>query len=115
MQRKSTKNTRGANTDEKRFQAWLKTQKCCVAGQGVVEVHHCKGATFKHNKELIGHWFCIPLSQSAHRAYHSGSKTWREVYGNQCDHWHDMHYKYKNETGLSAPNSVLNAIMDYGK
>ena len=115
MQRRATKNTRGPNADERRFQQWLKQQKCCVGSNGIVEVHHCKGSTFKHNKVLIGHWFCIPLSQSAHQAYHNGTKSWRDVYGPQSALWHSEALAYMAETGEEIPESVILAIMDYGK
>jgi len=60
VQRKATKNTRGPNADEKRFQGWLKDQPCCWCdSEAGVIVDHAKGATFKHNKVLIGHRFCL--------------------------------------------------------
>jgi len=44
MKRKATKNTRGPNSHEKDFQAWLKEQPCCLSGQNDVQVHHCAGS-----------------------------------------------------------------------
>lgn len=110
MQRKATKNTRGPNQAEKDFQGWLKSQYCCVSGEYGVQVHHCKGATFKHKKVLIGHWFCIPLSEAIHNEYHSGSKPWIEKYGLQRDLWVSMILKYQDETGVSVPDDVAMAI-----
>lgn len=115
MQRRSTKNTRGPNANEKDFQSWLKFQPCCVGGNGITEVHHCKGATFKHRKVLIGHWFCIPLSQSAHARYHAGTKNWRICHGSQSDLWSLKAAQYENETGKLIPNDVKLAIQDYGQ
>lgn len=115
MHRKSSKNTRGPNADEKAFQAWLKIQSCAITGQSNVQVHHCKGATFKHNKELIGHWFCIPLSEESHAEYHAGTKAWRENYGSQYNCWALLMYAYACETSKGCPKSVWNAIEDSGE
>lgn len=114
MHRKSSKNTRGPNADEKAFQAWLKTQPCFITGQNNVQVHHCMGATFKHNKELIGHFFCLPLSEEKHKEYHAGTKAWRENYGTQSSWWMLQMMNYAMETGKGCPESVFDAIKDYG-
>lgn len=117
MMRKSTKGTRGPNKSEKDFQAWLKRQTCCVTGEYGVQVHHCKGATFKHNKTLIGHWFCIPLSEEVHTEYHSGSKSWRDKYGYQSELWADCYASYLNFIGepFGDNTDYFDAIMDYGR
>lgn len=114
MMRRASKNTRGPITEEREFQKWLKQQPCCVGTGGLVEVHHCKGSAFKHNKVLIGHWFCIPLSQSAHREYHAGTKPWRNKYGPQSDLWHAQAIKYIEDTGREIPDAVIASIMDCG-
>ena len=116
MMRKSTRQSRGPNTDEKRFHAWLKEQPCWVGGNGIVEVHHCKGATFKHNKVLIGHWFCLPLSQSAHSAYHAGTKAWQAEHGNQAEIWESVYAAYKLDAGVDpCPDEVCESIMSLWK
>ena len=115
MRRKSSKNTRGPNADEKAFQAWLKQQPCATGGHGITEVHHCKGSTFKHNKVLVGHWFCIPLSQSSHSAYHNGTKNWRAMNGSQSNIWVIHIMDYAAETGKTPPGDVYDAIVDWGR
>ena len=115
MRRKATKTTRGPNEQEKAFQAWLKRQPCAVGGNGITEVHHCKGSTYKHNKVLIGHWFCIPLSQSAHSAYHNGSKKWKLMHGLQSNIWVLHMIDYIAETGIEPPYDVYDAIVDCGE
>jgi hypothetical protein len=120
MQRKATKNTRGPNADEKKYQAWCKEQPCCVTGaRGCIEVHHMYSSTFKHNKVLIGHWACIPLCYDYHRGengYHTvGQKVWRQVCGNQYAYWLVMHDKYVGEGNNPAPSEVIKAIMDWGR
>ena len=108
MQRKPTKNTRGPNAEEKRFQAWLKEQPCCVTGKsGPSIVHHCEGSTFKHNKVLIGHWFCIPLSQEADDVITHGSRRkFREMYGSQSNLWEFAALDYEADTKTAPPNDV---------
>lgn len=115
MQRKASKNTRGPNQAEKDFQGWLKQQPCCITGANGVQVHHCVGSTGRHNKVLIGHWFCLPLSPSMHEKYHSGTKAWRINYGLQCDHWLTLAVQYERETGKEVPQEVCVAIAGVGK
>ena len=115
MRRKASKNTRGPNAYEIAFQGWLKAQECATGGSGITEVHHCKGSTFKHNKVLVGHWFCIPLSQSSHSAYHNGTKAWREYYGSQANIWVINLLDYAAETGKTCPDDVYDSIVDWGR
>lgn len=120
MQRKPTKTTRGPNAEEKRFQAWLKEQPCCVTGKpGPSIVHHCEGATFKHNKVLIGHWFCIPLSQEVDDLITKGSRrAFREEYGPQSEWWFQVSNEYARSLGYASqiiPFEVCHAIMDWGR
>lgn len=121
MQRKSSKNTRGPNKAEKDFQAWLKEQPCSVTGDHGVQVHHCKGATFKHNKVLIGHWFCLPLSEQAHKEYHAGSKLWIDKYGQQSRYSYELLALYqltldmRGHGDAGPPDNVTQSIMDYGR
>lgn len=114
MQRKATKNTRGPSKAEKDFQAWLKEQPCCIGGVGVTEVHHCKGSTFKHNKVLIGHWFCIPLSKDSHDQYHASTKRFRLQWGLQSDLWLAQVKQYGEEGGQMPDGCVVAAIMGCG-
>ena len=124
MQRKPTKNTRGPNTGERKFQAWLKKQPCCVTGNpGPSIVHHCEGATFKHNKVLIGHWFCIPLCQEIDNVITLGSRRkFRDLYGLQSRYWLKLIDKYSQKDKIgstynpcAAPDDVYLAIMDWNK
>jgi len=85
MQRKATKNTRTANAGERSYHAWLKLRDCCVCGNmGPSIVHHCCGQTYRHNKQLIGHKFCIPLCQSCDDVITYGSRRkFKEKFGLQ--------------------------------
>jgi len=80
MQRKATKNTRGPNTLEKAFQGWLKERPCGYCGNpGPSIVDHARGATFKHQKTLIGHIFCTPRCERCD--FHKTTKGRRVVHG----------------------------------
>lgn len=132
MQRKATKNTRARNKRENDFHDWIKQRPCCVTGQVGVQLHHCKGETFKHNKTLIGHLFCIPLSVEAHAEYHAGTKAFRQKYCAQSLLWHGEYTEYLLQLGYPWANlseaerlymtelwppadSAVLAIMDYGQ
>ena len=115
MQRKSTKQSRGPNKAEKDFQAWLKHQPCCITGLQPVEVHHCVGSTGKHNKQHIGHWFCLPMAEHIHKEYHAGTKPFKEKYGLQNQRWIKIISKYACETGVCAPDEIFYAITDCRK
>ena len=42
-----------------------------ISGDPAV-IHHPVGATGKHNKVHIGHWWVIPLTDDEHKALHAG-------------------------------------------
>ena len=112
MQRKATKNTRGRNAEEKRFQGWLKEHDCVWCGNpGPSIVDHCRGATFKHNKILAGHWFCLPccVQCDTQKTIH-GKRL-----GNEAEKWMDLESEYSDTKGQHAPNKVYAAIQNFGK
>jgi len=112
MQRKPTKNTRGPNAAEKRFQGWLKEQPCVWCGMpGPSIVDHARGATFKHNKTLIGHWFCLPACvRCDHEKTVKGKRQ-----GNEVEAWYRLVMGYELETGYRCPDEVVIAILDFGR
>ena len=110
MQRKSTKNTRGPNAEEKAFQAWLKQRPCCITGRYGVHVHHVKGSCYKHNKLLIGHRFCLPLHPDEHRKIHANKKEWRRTNGPEWRHWIILADMYWLQTGISIPRDIIDTI-----
>ena len=44
----------------------------CVVCSGPAQIHHPVGATARHNKIPIGHWWVIPLCDQHHRGLHAG-------------------------------------------
>ena len=113
MERKPTKTTRGPNADEKRFHAITKESDCiCCGNPGPSIVDHCMGATFKHNKVIVGHWFVVPLCQSCDDiTTHGSRKAFRERFGPQCDRWvaHVINTKSK------PPEDVWCAIVNWAR
>lgn len=119
MNRKPTKNTRGPNADEKRYVTWIKQEKitCCACERiSPLIAHHCEGATFKHNKVLIGHWFVIGLCELCDSIVTFGSRReFRNRFGSQAELWLKCIDAYRFDKGLSPPEDVKSAIMDWAK
>lgn len=119
MQSKTSKNTRGPNADEKRFQLWLKQRPCCVSGFSGVDVHHMYGSKFIHNKVLIGHMACIPLHPDFHRGKYGihtiGKNAWVDAHDRQAFYFEKEAYDYSVETGMKIPADVYYAILDWGR
>lgn len=110
MNRKPNKQSRGANAQEKAFHGWLKHRSCCCCGNEPVHVHHCVGSSYKHNRVLIGHWFCIPLCDECHKLRHDHKKSFIFLYGPECDLWDgEAVHLYSI---ADVPGDVYNAIMD---
>ena len=127
MQRKPTKNTRGPNAEEKRFAAYTKGSDCIACGaEGPSIVDHVAGATYKHNKVLIGHWFLIPLCVECDTIKTQGSgKALVKNINNQgginalehypcislCSLWDSHTANYST----IPPHDVIRAVMTCGK
>jgi len=112
VQRKATKQTRGPNAAEKRFQGWLKEHSCVWCGNpGPGIVDHAKGATFRHNKTLIGHWFCLPVCYECDQKKTIGGKR----QGNEAQAWLDLEFEYQMKGLGEAPCEVRLAIGDWNK
>lgn len=116
MQRLATRQSRGADAAEKRHMKWIKERGICAAcgnSAGVI-VHHCEGATFKHNKLLVGHWFVIGLCQCCDNIVTRGSRrAFRDAFGPQSKLWFRQLQEYpgRHEVGQCE----INAILDWGK
>jgi hypothetical protein len=109
MQRKATKQSRGPNASEKRFQAHIK--ECCCAwcsNSGPCIVDHVKGSTFKHNKVLIGHWFVLPnCVECDHDKTIGGLKL-----GNSAEKWAREIVFYSKSHEI--PKEVIESIKHWG-
>jgi hypothetical protein len=94
MQRKSTKQSPGANAAEKRHMSWLKERGICSAcgnDAGVI-CHHSAGSSFKIKVDLkivlIGHAFVLGLCYKCDSLITNGSrKQFFNVFGKQSELW----------------------------
>ena len=118
MQRKPTKNTRGANAAEKRFMEYTKNSDCVQCGtEGPSIVDHVAGATYKHNKVLIGHWFVIPLCVDCDDVKTQGStRKFKQTFGvTMAQLWAKHVTAWDVMTRENIPRDVQLAILDCGK
>ena len=114
MQRKPTKSTRGPNAEEKRFAAYTKESDCIACGaEGPSIVDHVAGATYKHNKVLIGHWFLIPLCVTCDtiKTQGSGKALVKEVNESLSSLWINHSSLYSP----LPPVDIITSILDCGK
>ena len=114
MQRKPTKNTRGPSAEEKRFAAYTKESDCIACGaEGPSIVDHVAGATYKHNKVLIGHWFLIPLCVRCDtiKTQGSGKALVKSTGFILSDLWRKHLREYPSMPAID----IYNSIMDCGK
>lgn len=116
MNRKPTRQSRGPNSAEKRHISWIKERMVCAACRqfGPVIAHHAEGATFKHNKVLIGHLFILGLCQSCDNIVTRQSrKAFRDSFGSQSGLWAEQFEEYPGKDDFSQEE--IEAIISYGK
>src|SRR5690625_6799257 len=53
----------------KRWMAWV-ASRGCLNCRAPANVHHCVGATARHNKVAIGDWWLLPLCRECHQGDH---------------------------------------------
>lgn len=120
--------SKGNNPTEKQA-AWreeVRALGCILTGdKSSVEIHHVLGATAKHNKTDIGHWFILPLSGWYHRNSPNlnvtdHKKTFEETFGSQVSLFNRLLELYEFHYGVEPPvdDSVIRAIRDlerYGR
>lgn len=94
MQRPATRQSRGANADEKRHMQWIKERGLCAAcwNNGGVIVHHCGGSAYKTKVDsitvLIGHAFVLGLCEICDSIVTRGSRRALEnAFGRQSLLW----------------------------
>lgn len=115
MQRKSTKQSRGANAKEKAFMGWVKRQPCSFCGSiGQSIVDHAKGSSFKQNKILIGHVYINSKCLACDTVVTQGARSnLFEQFGfTDSDATLQQMKQYEVETGVTFSDDILNAIHD---
>jgi hypothetical protein len=114
MQKKPTKQSKAANTEELRFLAWCKEHPSIVSGYYGVEVHHCAGSSAKTHVGIvrvnIGHWFCLPLTTQEHWLYHNRKREFQDLYGTQVELWLKLIETYPG----SIPDDVIKGVAECG-
>ncbi len=118
MQRKPTKQSRGANAQERAHIAWIKERGICAAcgsDSGVI-AHHCEGATFKvtvgFERVQVGHWFVLGLCQCCDNIVTKQSRAaFRDAFGPQSELW----LKQAENYPVEIPLNVIQGIAQYGR
>ena len=116
MQRRPTSNTRGPNADERRYQAWLKLQPCIYCGQRAPSIcDHARGATFKNDKVLIGHWYCTSKCQRCDDfKTHGNHRThYRETNTLESSAWLVQSVRFTLSSSIKAPLDVIDSIHSF--
>jgi len=89
---------------------------CSIVSDEPAVIHHCVGATGKHNKLAIGHWWILPLTQAEHLALHAGDTF---GHGSRKEfEKHEFEYMCARLSDLlwakdMPPPEVMEAIQDY--
>ena len=119
MQSKNNKPTAHA----KRWQQAVRNAGCVITGNSQVQVHHCGGASLRHNKTRIGHYAVLALSPELHDVgsnhplnvtHHK--KAFHAKYGTNAQLFkRTMQLVSENSNAdVLPPQDVINAILDWG-
>lgn len=84
-----------------------------------IQIHHVLGATAKHNKVEIGHWFILPLTGWYHLEAPvinatNHKKMFEAQFGSQASLFNQLlrNYEFHYEKPVPVPQEVLAAIYD---
>lgn len=84
-----------------------------------IEIHHVLGATAKHNRQPIGHWFILPLTAWYHREnpilnVTDNKKLFEANFGSQVALFNRLLdlYRFQYDKEPPVPCEVLAAIGD---
>lgn len=117
MQRRATKQSRAANSDERRFIGWIK-ERCICAACGInapVIAHHMAGSSAKivvdFERVIFGHWAVIGLCQCCDNLVTRGSRrALTNSFGSQSGLWLKQAKDYHGE----IPEIIYKAIAQWG-
>ena len=116
MQHKATRQSRNANTAERKHMSWIKNRMLCAAceNEGPVINHHCEGVSFRNNRIQVGNLFVIGLCPCCDAIVTRGSrKAFRDAFGPQCQLWAKQFEDYPHKEDFSQEE--IDAIISYGK
>jgi len=74
------------------------------------QIHHPVGATAKHSKVAIGHWWVIPLCDEHHRGLHAGESY---EYESRKEFEKGEFARILDDHHHPVPSEVESAIEDY--
>ena len=118
MQRIATKQSRGANAQEKAFLRWIKERGICAAcgNDGGVIAHHFAGSTAKievnYERVHFGHFAVNGLClQCDNIVTHQSRQAFRDQYGTESQVWLKQIEDYPKD----IPINIISAIIKYGK
>lgn len=118
MQRPSTKQSRGANADEKRHIAWLKNRGICAAcgNDGGVICHHAVGSSYKVTvgleRVLIGHALVIGLCEPCDNLVTRGThKALKDSFGTYAELWARQY----EDSPVKFDDLIIQGIMESGR
>lgn len=116
MQRKPTRQSRGAHSAEKRFMGFVKQHDCICCGNPAPSIcDHALGSSAKKNKVMIGHWFLLPLCQWCDNLKTHGSRrTFMNQFGLMSDLWLKLIQDYDGPIPLNVIDAIK-AMRDEGK
>lgn len=116
MMRRATKQSRGPNSDERKFCSWIKERGICAACEieSPVICHHMYGATAKIKVDLItvliGHAAVIGLCPVCDGVVtRSSRRAFVDAFGPQNELWR----KQYQESPVQFPDEVVRGIMRY--
>ncbi len=114
MQRKATKQSPGANADEKRFMQYTKECDCIACdAHGPSEADHVLGSAAKIKvfliTVLIGHWYIIPLCQRCHLMKTRQKRKFLELFGPFNKLWEKHAAGYNGEIPENVKLGIANA------
>lgn len=108
------------NAVQKRWRESVRSLGSVISG-GPAVIHHAVGATAKHNKIPIGHWWLIPLTDEEHKALHLDGETFNHESRKVFEKWAFMQVverlekiERETETIYTLPDLIIQeAIMDF--
>lgn len=101
--------------EQKHWLSAVASLGCLVCGS-TAQIHHAVGATGKHKKIPIGHWWLVPLCDEHHRGLHAG-ETYDHETRKDYEKWAFTHIvgRLWGDLGLKAfpTDEIIVAIAGY--
>lgn len=108
------------SAEQKAWMSQLAEYGCVVTRADNPQIHHCLGATAKHNKVAIGHWYLLPLAHQLHDissnrpdniTLHKREFEWR--HGTEKELFSRLIKTFRDNGNPIPPEEVIEAIKGY--